>query len=423
MVRLDDRLVIISEDKITAVFGDGKTPTRMRERRGTTGYQPMFSDDTLTMPPVAQGVALFRSNDGVLTAYDLESLMLLWSFDLPRLRRGSEIHLSSGNAFIVVTGKQILAMDPKSGTELWRKSYRSRASHQRWRAGLGLFFMHDSELKAYDARNGDLRWESPGLPYDARLYDVVGGTLPVLSDESKLVLLHAEDGTVQKRIRLKGAFRNGRNLTIHEGVLYVARARKAKYEEVDVRAYDLKSGRSLWKAGPFHAEWNAYHPSLGLDDELLYLCTNRWTALGIDKASGKTRLVVHPSACDNPNAWRPRPGAPQVVFFANHPGSAYERAAKEANRHPATVSGKVSCQGVPAARAEVWIGHKRTHTNASGRYRVQIQVGATVPVYVDQVNLRGSKSFCVGENRTLSTTGKRVKEDFVLKPGGGRGLR
>ena len=67
----------------------------------------------------------------------------------------------------------------------------------------------------------------------------------------------------------------------------------------------------------------------------------------------------------------------------NDPSHCIARTSATPARRPVVVTGKVKCLGKSAVGTEVWVGPRRTKTDAKGRFRVKLEVGESVPVFVD----------------------------------------
>ncbi len=408
-------LVLVDASRFVAVSGDGTTETRVRDN--PVGYTPVFADSTLGRVPVASGVFLVRGEGDRVAGVDRETLAVRWTRTIGAVPGSREAHLSSGDAFVVVVDEELLALDPESGETLWRAEVRRSMAQQRWRAADGLVFWHDGELRARDARTGEVRWEASGLAWDARLFDVAAGRLPVLARHRELVLLDVSDGSVQATVDFGEHVPAGRNLVIDGDVAYATSDTRGRNRSLHVTAWDLRRGRRLWQSPPMAMDGTGFHPSLGLDDDSVVVCTNHWTAQALDRRSGRPVWAGHPPSCRLPTTWRPRADAPNVLLFAPGPDTAFARAADTPARRRVTVSGRITCGGEPAFDARVWVGEQRVRTRRDGRYRATVHAAESVPVFVHQ-HSANPFSFCSSERRSVPVGGARVTADFELRLNG-----
>lgn len=414
VVEGDGPLVIFDAHRFVAVSGDGTTDTRVRDN--PVGYAIVSADQTMARAAAASGVFVIRAEGDRIAGIDRHTLAVRWTRPIAAPGR-REAHLSSGNAFVVVADQELLALDPERGETLWQAEVRRSTAIQRWRAADGLLFWHDGELRARDARTGQVRWEAPGFPWDARLFDVAGGQLPVLRDHRELVVLAVADGTEQATVDLGAPVPAGPNLIVEGEVAYVTSEGDARGGSLRVTAWDLARGRPSWRSDWMAMDGSGFHPSLGLDDDVVVVCTNSWTAQVLDRRSGRPVWVGHPPSCRLPTTWRPRADAPNVLLFAPSPDAAFARAADAPARRRVTVAGRITCGGEPAFDAPVWVGEQRVRARRDGRYGATVSAADSVPLFVPPFSA-DPFSFCSSERRTVTVAGSRATADFELRLSG-----
>lgn len=409
----DHRLVMVDGEHLTAVHGDGSTPTVRRPN--PVGFVASTSDPSAESVVSSADVVFFRAQGDVFAGADRDTLRVRWQ---RRVRLEGEqlsnamLH-ASGDAFLVSLSDELVSLDPASGEVLWRRDLPRGAVV---RAGPGVVVTSQPSaaggLTALDARTGATRWSVPRFGGDVRVLAPSGDRVPIYRDR-ELHVLDLADGAERAHLRLGANLAWGQNAQIEGGAIYVVVTPDGglRYE---VRRYELASGALAWRSPSFDDDTNAFHPSLGLDEDVVVACTSRLTARGVDRASGRVRWVEHPrGGCRAPRAWRPRAGAPNVLFLSRSEGSLYARGAAVVPERRARVSGRVSCDGRPAARARLWVAGRRVQADAGGRFRASVTARHAFPIEVAQIDLQFA-SMCLAETRWVDVA-PTITADFPLR--------
>lgn len=409
----DHRLVMVDGEHLTAVHGDGSTPTVRRPN--PVGFVASTYDSSAESVVSSADVIFFRARDDVFAGADRGTLRVRWQrrVRLEGERLSNVMLHASGDAFLVSLSDELVSLDPASGEVLWRRDLPRGAVV---RAGSGVVVTRQPSaaggLTAVDARTGAARWSLPRFGGDVRVLAPSGDGLPVYRDR-ELYLLDLADGAERAHLRLGAPLAWGQNAQVEGGAIYVV-VTPDDGRRYEVRRYELESGALAWRSPSFDDDTNAFHPSLGLDDDVVVACTSRLTARGIDRASGRVRWVEHPrGGCRAPRAWRPRAGAPNVLFLSPAEGSLYARGSAAVPERRARVSGRVSCDGRPAARARLWVAGRLVLSDAGGRYRASVTARHAFPIEVAQIDIDPG-SMCIAETRWVDVA-PAVTADFPLR--------
>jgi hypothetical protein len=401
------RLVVFGATTITAIHGDGATPSSEVEQ----GLELANSTDG-ALPDVAANdeAFFFLARGNRAAAAQRSSLAPLWSTQLrsEEERSGSNAVISAGNAFIAVLGDEIVSLDPASGAILWRQPLEDQTT-QKVHAGAGVVVVRRHRgLAGLDARTGAELWADARFNSLTRIFDPAGDLLPVLVD-TDLYVLDLRTGTERAHVHHDVAVPWGRNVLLDGESVHMLVADDDDWSTIRVRSYELASGRLRWTSSRFDTDTSGFHTSLGLDDGVVVACTNYWTARGIDGASGRDRWTLHTrGGCFRPRAWRPREGAPNVLVLGFSPESMHARAAGEPPRHTAELRGSVRCGDRAAARATLWIGGEHVRADASGRFRARVTASQWINVVFNQYE-RNDHDFCTSDTVWLDlSTGERA---------------
>ncbi len=408
-------IVVLDSSHAYALSGDGRTPTRVR----ALGLSDMgvFGDRTLPHPPIAAGAALIRPDREHVAAIDLTSLEVRWTRELGA-ERSHEAHLATTDTFIVRLRERLVVLDATDGELIREETFRPNTVSQRFRTIGDLLLSYDGELKARDGRTGETRWECPGIDWAARLFDVVDGVLPVVEDHETVILVDVTDGSERGRFRLRSELPAGQSFAIRDGRAYVTS--ESANGMVRVTAYDLETGRPAWRSRPTPMDATGFHPSLVVDDDAIVVCVNARTGVVLDRRRGRPLGALQAASCRAPRLWRPREGAPNVLFLnGGHPETAFARAADAPERARVTVTGRVTCDGRAAAGAEVWVRERRVRADDGGVYRARIEHRGPLALLVHQ-HAFSRTSFCAGRWQDAQVSGPRLEVDFALSSEGGR---
>jgi outer membrane protein assembly factor BamB len=199
-------------------------------------------------PAIAGNRAFIRAetgNKGQILALDLASGKQIWGFTPKRLSsvRNSYFggHLTSpvvveGMVFIGA-GKEVYALDAKTGTVLWEFAAQDYITSSASIAGGRLYISDFTHFYALDQHNGTLLWSYPtttSIYFSA----VAAGETVLVSNGEDLIALDAASGMQRWSVRIPGevlipaAIRGSQALIKSTSTLY---------------ALDMASGKELWR--------------------------------------------------------------------------------------------------------------------------------------------------------------------------------
>ncbi|WP_394834437.1 PQQ-binding-like beta-propeller repeat protein [Pendulispora rubella] len=267
---------------------------------------------------VVHGV-LVGSSKQSLSAIGIRTGAVRWTRALlPPSLRGDEYALTNSlkvlaTSTAIVVGANasdgrevVVAIDPRTGMDLWSKIVVERRSHDEGDVmlatdGARVFVRTNGTLTAYEA-NGTSTWSTSWAP---------AGALPLVAADSKYVAI-AFDGRVQVVDGSTGAGvgevaipGTPTELIAKDGYLFAAA--ETKSGTVTVLAIDLATGGVRWS---FDSAYSAR--SLRVDDDLVYVLDGNRRVWGLERATGARRFGLGTGASDFAVA-RPRRGTPRII--------------------------------------------------------------------------------------------------------------
>jgi outer membrane protein assembly factor BamB len=198
----------------------------------------------------------------------------------------------------------VLALDPKTGAQLWRVPADSDVNGIGLYGSTVIFGTDNGTLVALDAQNGNTRWSTPtGCPL-RHPPALVGGQLHLLR-ESGLASVSAETGKGPQELPpCRRSDRGG--LSVADDVIY------ASANNRPLAAY--RDGRELWRVAspsPTLTSFVAWTPPY-VGAELLLQSVQRWTFDGTQGVATEPALLA--VWRDNGQvAWAARVNAPDIV--------------------------------------------------------------------------------------------------------------
>jgi outer membrane protein assembly factor BamB len=142
--------------------------------------------------------------------------------------------LAGGLAYLPTTSGMLLAVDTRSGREVWRDE-RGFPVLAGVRAGLLIGLIGD-QLVAFDAAGGARRWQTPILSHEGEQWPVLDGDDVFVAGGGGLVAVDATTGAARWRATVGPAV--GQPVTVGERVYVATRDRLV--------AVDRASGREVW---------------------------------------------------------------------------------------------------------------------------------------------------------------------------------
>ena len=138
----------------------------------------------LAGPVVARGTVFAVDARGTTVAVDAANGRRLWDFypeEAERVDRlaGGAVTFGEGRLFVVATGGLVLALDPATGGEIWRRPIKAPIRAAATVAeGRVLVPTADGQLYALDAASGEVLWQHAGLFEQA---GILGGASPAVA--------------------------------------------------------------------------------------------------------------------------------------------------------------------------------------------------------------------------------------------------
>lgn len=365
-------------------------------------------------PIVAAGRYCLGTEDGLLLGIDLASGQVAWE---QRLDPGSMAHalatdgerLFAGGEdvqTIPTPGKALLALDARSGGELWRYATRAHSlsapavaegavyvaasdgrlhavdagsGQQRWTAehpawgpaapaaGEGLVCAggRGTELVAYAAADGAVQWHFSAANWFATRPTIDGGAVYALCWDDHLYALDAHTG----RLRWKLTGERGKGFTsppaVAGGCLFIGSRAYRQVEGQQAAGYALLAldgadGREVWR---FYAERHITAPPAAAEG-LVFFGAGDGAFYALDAASGEEqwRMQVKSRAVAQPQV------AGDLVLFGGRDGMVY------------AVRWRARSPELPSAQEYEQQGQ---HAEAAAAYALQGDLERAATIYVD----------------------------------------
>jgi outer membrane protein assembly factor BamB len=294
-----------------------------------------------TRPTVAGDTLYFAADDGFVYALTTAAGGERWRvkltqkpierlpFDNPKSRYdrfGADVAVAEGRLFVGTHDGKLIALDPAGGAVLWEfaagDSVLGAPAVADGRLYAGSF---DGHVYALAAATGRLLWKRDTRGAIVSTPAVAGNRLVVGNRSYDLLGLDAAGGEIAWKRYIWFSWVES-SATIRDGVAYVGSSDAAA-----VFAFDVGSGRSVWKADVFGWAWGqpavtAERVYVGTSSTPGYMGgAHRGGAMAIDRATGAAvwRFAVEPGAEGETYGF---PGSPAVgdglVFFTGLDGRA-----------------------------------------------------------------------------------------------------
>ncbi len=239
------------------------------------------------LSPATDGESVFlkaeSANRGQVFALDLESGAQQWVFTPKRVSSTEQGFVGghvtspavSGDAVVVASGKELYALNKRTGEPLWELSMTEWVTAAP-AVGNGRIYLADSKfMYAVDERTGELAWKKPAA-FSLYFAPIVADDTVFIRDGKKIVALASADG--QKRWEnpvggeslIPGAVSNGRLLVVTTGALL---------------ALDIRTGQEVWRYS--QPNYISLPAVAGTKAFLLAGATGQTTLTALDIESGK----------------------------------------------------------------------------------------------------------------------------------------
>lgn len=172
---------------------------------------PVLSLRGTARPSIIDNQVVSGFANGSVVAFNTRSGEVLWKQQLAKPKGRTELErlvdadgspiVDSGVVFGTAYQGDVVAMDLRSGAELWSKpasTYRGLAVNDRY----VFVSLENGSVKAFNRRNGAEAWTSDELSYRRLSAPVLWGTLVAVSDfEGYMHFLSIESGRMMARVR------------------------------------------------------------------------------------------------------------------------------------------------------------------------------------------------------------------------------
>jgi outer membrane protein assembly factor BamB len=350
-------------------------------------------------PLATEGVIVaVRGLPRSLVGIDAETLTDRWSLSLSPAVNVAPFDVAGTSDVLVIKSNQlgsgqqttgtVRAVDARNGTLLWQKQL--PLTTDVFAAGGRAFISHIAAQSTPEAakfnfvaahiRSGQVLWELP------QRVDAVFANerwLAVAGDR-KIQLLDPSTGKEVRAIALAGSVSSDQRGVLVDDILYVHVAPEEKLASGGVYAYDLSTGKELWKA----SRWGAAILDQGstvlrVHGDVLLACADDGSANVIDRSSGETlwswgldRCRDIAAAHDSPTVYVAKGAFGDSALTAFAPGDKPEE--------HVTVSGRVvlgdSLRGFGFSKVHVRVGDVETRPDAAGNFRAQLDARGKLPI-------------------------------------------
>ncbi len=253
----------------------------------------------LGQPIVADGVIFTVDATHQVTATDTQKGGRIWSVELEPEHGNSNtaaggLAYSEGRLYVGTGFADVIALEAKTGKEIWRKKVSGPVRSAPAVAGGQVFAVSiDNRIHALSAADGEILWAHAGLSEAASL---LGGAIPAVSDgivvapfsSGELFGIQAANGTplwvetmgISRRTEILSHLNNiAGHPIINQGRVYVAGHGNV------VAALNLSSGERLWQqaVGSTQAPWVA--------GDSLFMVSSAAELIALETAGGRVRWV------------------------------------------------------------------------------------------------------------------------------------
>lgn len=254
----------------------------------------------LAQPVVGEGLVFTMDAEGEVRAFDAKSGDRKWSVDLTPNDEDSTfatggVSYDEGVVFATTGFAQVIALEARTGKELWRQSLsgpiRSAATA---RAGRVFVVTVDNQTHCLAAEDGTVLWTHQGISEGASL---LGGSSPAVDgnvvvvpySSGELFALRVDNGTVLWQDQLATVRRTDNVATLSDirGRPIIDRGRVYAIGHADTLvAIELRTGRRLWEReiGGIQSPWVA--------GDFLFLITNDNEAVAVEAKTGRLIWVT-----------------------------------------------------------------------------------------------------------------------------------
>ncbi len=265
------------------------------------------SGQVLAAPVIENGRVFTMDAESVVTAFDAGNGQRLWRFDTQPKKSNTTAFgggiAALGNRVYVTTGyAEILALDAKTGKQLWRRPVPSPLHAAPTVADGRVFAVTvDNQLQVLAADDGRILWTHNGLPETAGL---LGGSSPAVEGDivvvayssGEIFALRVENGRPLWTDNLASAHSldaltaladiRGRPVIDHGMVFAISHSGR-------MVAIDLRTGDRVWEQdlGGSYTPWVA--------GDYVYVLTNDDAVVCLTRREGKIKWVLDLPRYDN----------------------------------------------------------------------------------------------------------------------------
>ena len=254
-----------------------------------------------SQPVVANSIVYAKDSQDILSAFDFETGDRLWRLDLAPTDEdpgegsfGGGLAYASDKLFVTTGFGQVLALEAKTGSILWRRQLFAPARGAPTIAGGKVFVITvENETVALAVEDGHRLWHQNGV---AELTSFIGSPSAAVETSSVIVpyssgeifSLRSDNGSVQWTDTLSAIKKTNQvsQLSDIKGVPIIDQGRVFAIGNADqLVAFDLRSGKHIWdrEIGGIQTPW--------LAGNFLYIITTLPSLICVEALNGHIRWV------------------------------------------------------------------------------------------------------------------------------------
>jgi hypothetical protein len=416
-------LVLVSEGRFVVVPPDEETPASAYANDHGFVYQCHAGRAV----PLVDKAFVICGRDGSLVAIERDTLAPRWTRTAPVPNSGTVGLHASADMLIATTYEAWYGLDPRDGSTRWRRPAASAVGIDH--AGFGLVVAAlDEGVVGVDARTGEERFrlDPTGVattPISAHGFAVVRhpGASPGRGPSAREVIVLALDGTVRRHFTLDADVASPNGVVVGERDLTLIVA--VGGDRIEVRRYDLESGRLLHRSPAFASAF-AIRAAIATFAEGTVIVSDPGTLRALEPARSSETWLGHPRRpCDTLTAWAPSPRRAPVLMCLSWGSVALYRAdPSPPPRRSIVVTGSVSCAGRPRGGVRLAIGGVIAVSGEDGRYRAEATFDRELRVALAATPWLDHMVYCTHPGRRLvdlAPDTQSVVVDLELEAGAG----